>query len=77
MGHLKISGTGVLVLLAILLLAGCSAAVNQAIDTAEAIGEKRVDNTVIRGVNRICKAPIDITMRAAVTFPAVIPFLVN
>jgi len=64
-----------IVIAAAMLLAGCSAATNEAIDAVEGVVEQKVDATIARGVNRACKGPIDVVMRAAEVFPALLPFV--
>lgn len=61
---------------AMLALVACSPTQNAVVDAAEAVVEQRVDNIVVRGVNRMCKAPIDVVMRAAASFPGLIAFAV-
>lgn len=61
--------------LPLLLLVGCSPSLNAAIDAGEAVAEQKVDTVIARGIDRACKGPVDITLRAAETFPALLPFL--
>ena len=63
--------------LPLLLLVGCSPSLNAAIDAGEAAASQKVDTTIARGIDRVCKGPIDITLRTAEAYPGLIPFMIQ
>lgn len=64
-------------LIALLVLAGCTPTANAVIDAGEVVVEKKVDAAIERGINRVCKGPVDVMIRSAETYPALIPFVVE
>ncbi len=59
----------------VLILAACTPNTRAALDAVDAVVEKQVDITIARGVKRACKGPIDVLMRAAETYPALLAFV--
>ena len=53
------------------ILAGCTPNQEAALDAAELVVENRVDHSVDRLIQRICKGPIDVAVRTAERYPAV------
>ncbi len=53
----------IVLVLATLALASCTDASRTALDAAEAIAEKKIDEGIDRAVARMCNSPVDIAVR--------------